>query len=154
MVNAQGKKIVIYADGSSLNNPGKGGYAALLLFFDGKNLLHEKMVSGCKKQASNNQMELQSLIHGLKSLKKDKAKKYKIDVFMDSMYVINGLTQWRESWEFRNFRGVKNIELWKELYELWDEYNDISIQHVKAHNGQVYNERVDKEAHSRASQCK
>jgi len=149
------KVIEIYTDGSCLGNQNaggqKGGWAAILLLKNNDKIIYEKVLSGCNKSTTNNQMELTALIKALEELK-ESAKKYKIIVYTDSQYVIGGLTQWRDSWEYRNFRGVKNSELWKKLFELWDKYN-IEIKHIKAHSGHKENERVDKIARDRAIKC-
>jgi len=149
-------EIRIYADGSCLGNPGKGGWAALLQFFVHGVKRAEKMISGCSKETTNNKMELQALIEAFKALKKDKVKNYKIEIYLDSQYVLKSLTEWRESWEYRNFRGVKNSELMKELFNLYDIYNknnDIKCHWVKGHSGHPENDKVDKEANNKAKQC-
>ncbi len=151
-------KIRIIADGSCLGNPGKGGWAALLQFLSQGKIKVEKELYGCSKSTTNNQMELKAVIEALKALKAS-AKKYPIEIFVDSQYVQNGLTDWRDSWEYRNFRGVKNIELWKELYNLVDQYENISVNYVKAHtknsNTEIekLNNRVDKIARDKAKNC-
>ena len=152
-------KIRIIADGSCSGNPGKGGWAALLQFLSQGKIKAEKELSGCNKNTTNNQMELKAVIEALKALKTS-AQKYPIEIYVDSQYVQNGLTDWRDSWEYRNFRGVKNAELWKELYNLIDHYNNISIIYVKAHtknsnNSEIekLNNRVDKIAKEKAKNC-
>ena len=60
------KKVTIYTDGSSLGNPGKGGWGAILIYKD-----KEKEISGSKKDATNNQMELLAAIKALKNLKEN-----------------------------------------------------------------------------------
>lgn len=148
--------IEIYTDGSCLGNQNKGlqpgGWAALLILKENNTIKHQKLIKGCSKETTNNQMEITALIKALKELK-NSAKKYKIIIYTDSQYVIGGLTKWRESWEYRNFRGVKNADLWKELFEIYDKFN-IEIKHVKAHSGHKENEIVDKEARTQAKNCK
>jgi len=151
------KKIIeIYTDGSCLGNQNNGlqagGWAALLILKENGAVKHQKLIKGCSKQTTNNQMELTALIKALKELK-ESAKKYEIKVYTDSQYLIGGLVKWRESWEYRNFKGVKNSDLWKELFELYDKFN-IKIEHVKAHSGHKENEIVDKEARKQAKLCK
>jgi len=152
-------KITIYTDGSCLGNPGKGGWAAIFQFLSQGKIKAEKRISGCKKETTNNQMELTAVIEALKALKSN-ANKYPIEIYTDSQYVQNGLTQWRDSWEYRNFRGVKNGDLWKELYNLTDKYKDISVIYVKAHTSnknnsfnEKLNNEVDKLARDKAKNC-
>ena len=116
----------------------------------------EKMISGCSKETTNNKMELQALIEAFKVLKKDKVKNHKIEIYLDSQYVLKSLTEWRESWEYRNFRGVKNQEQIKELFYLYDIYNKnntITCSWVKGHSGHPENDKVDKEANNKAKNC-
>ena len=152
--NKDTKLIKIITDGSCLGNPGKGGWAALLQFFVNGIKKTEKMISGCSSHTTNNIMEITALLEGLKALK-DNAKEINIEIVLDSQYVLNGLDKWRDSWEYRNFRGVKNAELWKELYKQYDRFdkNKIKLTWVKGHNGHPENERVDKEAQAKARNC-
>ena len=154
--------IKIYTDGSCLGNPGKGGWAAILQFFVSGIKRAEKTVKGCSKKTTNNIMELTAVIEALKTLK-DNAKQHKMIIFTDSQYVQKGVTQWRDSWEYRNFRGVKNAELWKELFELIDKYNktdNLEIKYVKAHTNdssntldEKTNNNVDKIARNSTENC-
>ena len=52
--------IKIYTDGSCIGNPGKGGWAAIILN-DGKKI----EIKGNKKDTTNNQMELLAPIQAL-----------------------------------------------------------------------------------------
>ena len=55
--------IKIYTDGSCLGNPGKGGWAAIILN-EGK----KTELKGSKKDTTNNQMELLAPIEALKKI--------------------------------------------------------------------------------------
>ena len=57
--------IKIYTDGSCIGNPGKGGWAAIILN-DGK----KTEIKGSKKDTTNNQMELLAPIKALKKIPK------------------------------------------------------------------------------------
>ena len=57
--------IKIYTDGSCIGNPGKGGWAAIILN-DGKKI----EIKGSKKDTTNNQMELLAPIKALKKISK------------------------------------------------------------------------------------
>ena len=63
--------IKIYTDGSCLNNPGNGGWAAIINN-NGKIL----KISGSKKNTTNNKMELMAPISALKKLIKVKKLKF------------------------------------------------------------------------------
>ena len=142
------KKITIYTDGSCLNNPGNGGWGAILKYNK-----TEKEISGNQQNTTNNQMELKAVIEALKSLKR----KCEVDIFTDSQYVKNGMMQWIENWQKNNWKTankkpVKNQELWQELVELAKQHK-INWHWVKAHNGDEMNERVDKLARDAAENC-
>ena len=52
--------IKIYTDGSCIGNPGSGGWAAIIINGDKQNI-----ISGRKKNTTNNQMELMAAIKAL-----------------------------------------------------------------------------------------
>ena len=130
--------IKIYTDGSCLNNPGDGGWAAIIND-DGKIL----KISGSEKNTTNNKMELMAPISALKKINKDK----KVEIYTDSKYVKLGITEWIHKWTKNNWQtskkeDVKNKELWVELYELTKSF-EISWIWIKAHAGNTLNEEVD-----------
>ena len=130
--------IKIYTDGSCLNNPGDGGWAAIIN--DNGQILK---ISGSEKNTTNNKMELMAPISALKKINKDK----KVEIYTDSKYVKLGITEWIHKWTKNNWQtskkeNVKNRELWVELYELTKSF-EISWIWVKAHAGNALNEEVD-----------
>ena len=130
--------IKIYTDGSCLNNPGNGGWAANIND-DGKIL----KISGSEKNTTNNKMELMAPIKALKKIDKKK----KIEIYTDSKYVKLGITEWihkwiRNKWQTSKKEDVKNKELWNELYNLNKSF-EINWIWVKAHAGNPLNEEVD-----------
>ena len=140
-------KIIIYTDGSCLWNPWKGGWCALLKFKD-----KEKIISGSKKDTTNNQMELTALIKALEEIKTDK---YPLEIWTDSKYVLDGITKWIKNWRNNNRKtankqDVKNKELWQKLDELMQKYNT-EIHWVKAHADNEYNNLVDEKARAEAN---
>ena len=130
--------IKIHTDGSCLNNPGDGGWAAIINN-DGKIL----KISGSEKSTTNNKMELMAPISALKRINKDK----KIEIYTDSKYVKLGITEWIHKWTENNWQtskkqDVKNKKLWVELYGLTKSFQ-INWIWVKAHAGNALNEEVD-----------
>ena len=118
--------IKIYTDGSCIGNPGPGGWAAIILNGDKQNI-----ISGKKKNTTNNQMELMAAIKALVFLKK----KQKIRIYTDSNYVKEGITNWIKIWEKNNWKNsrkkqIKNLELWKKLNNL-NNYHDIKWKYKK-----------------------
>ena len=57
--------IEIYTDGACRGNPGRGGWAALLLSGE-----HEREISGAEEHTTNNRMELTAVIRALEALKR------------------------------------------------------------------------------------
>ena len=103
----------------------------------------EKELCGAVKETTNNRMELQAAIEGLKAL----TKPCQVRLTTDSEYVKNGITQWIASWKKNNWRTsarkpVKNVELWQELEQLAQQH-DIEWAWVKGHSGHRENERAD-----------
>ncbi len=130
--------VEIYTDGACLGNPGKGGYAAILLYKQ-----HKKEIYGAQKDTTNNQMELKAAIEALKTLKKSS----KVRLHTDSKYVMDGITKWIFSWKKNNWKSsdkkpVKNQELWQEL-DIEVAKHSIEWIWVKGHSGNHYNEIVD-----------
>ena len=130
--------IKIYTDGSCLENPGNGGWAAIIID-DGK----KTQIKGNKKNTTNNQMELLAPIEALKKIPKGS----KVQIFTDSKYVKSGITEWihnwkKNGWKTANKQQVKNKELWTELDLLSNEFEIIWIW-VKAHSSNELNNEVD-----------
>jgi ribonuclease HI len=130
--------ITIYTDGSCLNNPGNGGWAAIININD-----DVKKISGSVKDTTNNKMELMAPIKALQEIKE----KQPIEIYTDSQYVRLGITDWVHKWMKNNWQTskkepVKNKELWIQLYELTNSF-DIKWIWVKAHAGNLLNEEVD-----------
>jgi len=140
------KMIIVYTDGSCLGNPGTGGWAAIIF-----NKSKEKIISGQKKNVTNNQMELLAPIKALEQIKK----KEKIKIYTDSKYVKEGITNWIKSWEKNgwktaNKKSVKNQDLWKKLNDLV-KFHNVKWEWVKAHSTNPYNNFVDELARKESS---
>ena len=130
--------IKIYTDGSCLNNPGNGGWAAII---NDNEII--KKISGSVKDTTNNKMELMAPIMALQEIDKNN----EIEIYTDSQYVRLGITEWIHKWVKNNWQTskkepVKNKELWMQLYELTKSYK-IKWIWVKAHAGNALNEEVD-----------
>jgi len=130
--------IKIYTDGSCLNNPGNGGWAAII------NINNKvKKISGGVKDTTNNKMELMAPIKALQTIDKG----LPIEIYTDSQYVRLGITDWVHKWIKNNWltskkEPVKNKELWIQLYDL-NKSHEIKWIWVKAHAGNILNEEVD-----------
>ncbi|HEA83661.1 MAG TPA: deoxyribose-phosphate aldolase [Thermodesulfobacterium geofontis] len=133
------EEIELYVDGSSLGNPGPGGWAVLI-----KSGEKEEILSGGEPLATNNQMELKAVISALSHFKEPK----RLKIYTDSEYVIKGVTEWLPKWKKRGYitsdgKPVKNRELWEVLERLIN-FHQVKWEKVSAHSGNFYNEKVDK----------
>lgn len=136
--------IEIYTDGSSLGNPGPGGWG-IVVTSNNKTL---KEIGGFEKNTTNNRMELSAVISALKYIV-DSHKNGDIIIHADSAYVLGGVTTWIHNWEKNgwktaNKKPVLNQDLWQELIKLVRVFNGkLSWQKVKGHAGVEHNERAD-----------
>ncbi|MCP9486552.1 MAG: ribonuclease HI [Gaiellaceae bacterium MAG52_C11] len=136
--------ITIYTDGACMGNPGPGGWAAIVVQGG-----RELELSGGMAHTTNNQMELQAVISGLKALKKS----CKVSVCTDSKYITKAFNDdWISDWKLRAKDGiwrtssrkpVANQALWEELIRLVSLHEVEAWDWVKGHNKHVYNERCD-----------
>jgi ribonuclease HI len=141
------KKVTVITDGACLENPGPGGWAALLRFGQ-----HEKMVSGCETDTTNNRMELMAAIKGLETLKEA----CEVVLVADSRYVLDGFDKgWVRNWKANGWKTagnkpVKNQDLWEELDRQVTRHK-VRWVWVRGHDGHEDNERVDEEARKAAT---
>lgn len=143
------KKINLYSDGSSLGNPGPGGWGTVLQYND-----QERELSGGNPMTTNNQMELQGVIEGLKALKEP----CDVHVISDSTYVVKAINEWLVNWVKNNWRNaskkpVKNVDFWKEYLESAKPHK-IRATWVKGHAGHEHNERCDILARTQAEKLR
>ena len=132
------KEVIIYTDGACRGNPGPGGWGALIKFDTA-----EKEIFGGQNNTTNNQMELSAAIEGLSILKEP----CDVELYTDSKYVMDGITQWIQNWKKNNWKTsakkeVKNKELWKQLDRLMS-YHQVQWRWVKGHSGDPGNETAD-----------
>ncbi|MCG8463462.1 MAG: ribonuclease HI [Xanthomonadales bacterium] len=132
------QRVEIYTDGACSGNPGPGGWGALLRYNG-----HERELSGGDAETTNNRMELLAAIMALETLKRSCA----VDLYTDSQYVRNGITQWIDRWKTNGWRTsskaeVKNVDLWQRLDTVVATH-EIEWHWVKGHSGHKENDRVD-----------
>ena len=131
------KRVNIYTDGSSLGNPGPGGYG-LIMEWVGKNLIKE-FSKGFTK-TTNNRMELLAVITGLELLKKDG---FDVIIYSDSKYVVDAIKKkWLFDWKKNNFKKKKNVDLWKRFLHVYNKHN-VKFEWIKGHSNHPQNERCD-----------
>ncbi|MEZ6066621.1 MAG: ribonuclease HI [Planctomycetaceae bacterium] len=154
MADASGSPPVVqlFTDGACRGNPGPGGWAYILRHpASGA----EKECAGGVADTTNNQMELQAVISGLRAL----SRRSRVEVVTDSAYVMKGSQEWLPGWkrngwrrrEGKQLKPVKNVELWQELDELLQRHL-VTWKHVRGHQGHPENERCDELAVAAALQ--
>jgi len=136
----QTQHVVIYTDGACKGNPGPGGWGALLAGGG-----TEKEIFGGEMGTTNNRMEMTAVIEALAALKKP----CNVTLYLDSQYVLKGITEWIHGWKARGWRTadkapVKNVDLWQRLDALLvSSGHTIDWRWVRGHNGDSGNERAD-----------
>lgn len=154
MDQSQETQFEVYTDGSSLGNPGNGGWAAIVV----KNFKNEKSVkelAGFELNTTNNKMEMTSVIKAFDDIGENR--NFTITVYSDSAYVVTGVTSWLPGWIHKDWitstgNAVKNRELWEQFQKYCAFYGSkLKFVKVKAHSGNLENERCDYIAKSVAS---
>lgn len=132
------KNVTLYSDGACERNPGPGGWAAILAWPD-----RNQEISGGAPATTNNRMELQAAVEGLRAL----PEACEVEFFTDSLYVRNGIAEWLKNWKALGWKTktkkpVKNQDLWKEL-DIESTRHRITWKWLKGHAGHELNERCD-----------
>lgn len=161
--------IELYTDGSCLKNPGTGGYAFIIRYWDtpeGSDMPNPTLLEFKQgfRLTTNNRMEIMAGIEGIKKvIEMIKAGTLngatQLDVYSDSEYFCNSVNQrWIDKWQENNwmtsgYRGsqpqpVKNKDLWEQVIAIRKELQSISINlsltHIEGHAGHEFNEKADK----------
>ncbi|MBC87609.1 MAG: ribonuclease HI [Bdellovibrionaceae bacterium] len=138
------KHWLIFTDGACSGNPGPGGYGTVIVDPSG----HVKELGGKRSNTTNNQMELQAVIEGLKEIQGTPGDLW---ILTDSTYVIHGITKWiwgwkRKGWTTADGKPVNNQPEWKELDRLVANRKGLGAldwKYVRGHSGTPGNERCD-----------
>ncbi len=125
--------ITLYVDGACRGNPGLGGWGAYIV-----NGQQEHKICGGDDHTTNNRMELTAAIEGILFCDKQD----KLVIYTDSKYVKQGITEWIHGWKKKNWKDVKNPDLWQKLDEVC-QGRDIEWHWVKGHAGHPGNEMAD-----------
>jgi ribonuclease HI len=130
--------VEIWTDGACKGNPGPGDWGALL-----RSGHTEKTLHGGELQTTNNRMEMMAVIEALRALKRP----CRVDLHVDSQYVMKGINEWIHGWRRRNWRKadgkpVLNSELWV-LLDAEVSRHEVQWHWVKGHAGDPGNERAD-----------
>ena len=132
--------IKIYTDGACSGNPGKGAFAFIIL--NDNNDVICKFTKGFNL-TTNNRMELMAVIESLKYLKKNSIFN-NIEIYSDSKYVVDAINKnWLNNWILKNFKNVKNIDLWRNYIDISSNFN-IKFYWVEGHSINRFNNECDK----------
>lgn len=148
MKQTEYKKVQIYTDGSSLGNPGPGGWGAVFLFLDSDDGYVTEH-GGNETRTTNNRMELTAVIFSLHHIRDEFPSVTEVSIWTDSQYVISGITKWVHGWEKRNWitagnTPVLNKDLWRTLKVAVDTSSaNVTWNKVTGHVGVPGNERAD-----------
>jgi ribonuclease HI len=121
-----------------------GAYAFYLEYWVDNKLIHTKIDGDISYTTTNNIEELKGCIELLKAIKN---KSIKLEVYLDSAYVLYGITQWvkgwlKNGWKNSKKQDVANKELWLELYALVKQH-EVQFIKVKGHSDNEFNNRCD-----------
>jgi ribonuclease HI len=141
----------VFSDGACRGNPGPGAWGSVAQDCTGEVLFE---ASGVDLQTTNNRMELEGAIQGLKTLmnhceqSKSPIDDVSIYLYSDSKYVVDGMNKWVTSWKKRGWKKAdkkdpENLEQWKTLDELSQGFYKVYFRWVKGHSGHPQNEKCD-----------
>lgn len=136
---AKANATIAYTDGACKGNPGAGGWGAHLIFSDSST----QDLYGGEAVTTNNRMELMGAIKALQYSPRDVT----LEIWTDSSYVKNGITDWIDGWKKRGWKTasrkpVANQDLWQQLDEL-RQAREVEWHWVKGHAGHAGNEKAD-----------
>jgi ribonuclease HI/DNA polymerase-3 subunit epsilon len=134
--------ITLYVDGACRGNPGLGGWGAYIITESEKHKIY-----GGEAETTNNRMELTAAIEGIKFCPPNA----KLIIWTDSKYVKQGITEWIHGWKKKNWKDVKNPDLWK-LLDATCQGREIEWNWIKGHAGHPGNEMADQLANQGADQ--
>ena len=132
--NQTDQQYTLYVDGACKGNPGKGGWGAYIIDLEQR----EQELFGGAEDTTNNRMELTAAIEGIRACPTSA----KLTIYTDSNYVKQGITEWITGWKAKNWKNVKNPDLWQTLDEITNG-RDIDWHWIKGHAGHEGNERAD-----------
>ena len=136
--------IELYTDGGCRGNQSKNNIGAWGAYMKLNDFEHE--IGGYEKNTTNNIMELKGCIEGLKAIN---YKHYPVKVYLDSAYVLNGITNWIDGWKKKGWvnsskQPVANKNLWIELDNERNKFTNIEFIKVKGHSDNYGNIQADR----------
>ena len=134
-----GPRSGVFTDGSSIPNPGPGGWGAVYVV-DGEVVAQDH---GYEPQTTNNRMELRALLAGVELVPEGTP----ATVYTDSNLAVRTVNEWAAGWArngWKRKRGpVENLDLVRPLYERLQQRPELEVVWIKAHTGNRWNEYAD-----------
>jgi len=133
--------LTIHTDGSSRPRTTEcAGWAFVTQIRDKTHVVYGHLPA----PSTNNIGELLALIRPLRLFGKGDTP---LLFITDSQYVQKGIVEYMKGWKHRGWKTsagakVKNLELWKEVYSLWDETMH-TVKWERGHSGEPNNELAD-----------
>jgi ribonuclease HI len=133
-------EILIWTDGACRGNPGPGGWAAIVVPFDGG---PSQELSGGAPHTTNNRMEYTAALEGLRAL----PARSRVCIVTDSKLLLDSMTKWIHGWKRKGFKTaagapVKNQDLVMAL-EAELARHTVRWQWVRGHADSELNNRAD-----------
>jgi ribonuclease HI len=129
----------VFTDGSSVPNPGPGGWGVVYVVDD--EIVAERW--GHDPDTTNNRMELTALLEALEVVPPGTP----TTVYSDSSLAVRTITEWARGWEKRGWKRksgpVENLDLVKKVYRGYRDRPELELQWIKAHVGFRWNEHAD-----------
>ena len=135
------KEVVIFTDGSTLNNQNKGkrrGGVGVFFGYDDPRNISMPLRETKYFKVTNQVAELLACVKGLETLiGTEKVMAKQIIIYTDSMYIINSISSWAKNWEKNDWKKpdgkkIKNVNIMKKLYYYCKNLG-VVLRHVKAH---------------------
>lgn len=145
--------VIVFTDGSCINNGKKNAKAGIGVYFPCKEF-DDVSEAFTKSPITNQRAELYAIYKALTIITENSEFK-KIIIYSDSLYSIKCVTEWIKKWEKNDWKGstkksVLNQDIIKSINDILIRYeNKIVFRHVKSHTGNdtieaIFNDVVDK----------
>ncbi len=129
----------VFTDGSSAPNPGPGGWGVVWVE-EGEIRAQNH---GRAEHTTSNRMELTALIEAYRLLPEDA----ETTLRSDSRLCVNTVNDWAPGWERKGWKKkggpIKNLELVQELLTLHRAHPCCTLEWIRSHAGQRWNEYAD-----------
>jgi ribonuclease HI len=136
--------IKVYTDGSCRKAQEEGGWAYVVLDAD-ENIIKEDK-GYCSSTTSQNE-EIRALCNAMSWTAENIQPRQQIKIFSDSKYGVNGINSWMHNWVKNDWKTTKkttvaHVDYWQCIYKNHKKH-EFKVKHVRAHNGNYWNEHVD-----------